>query len=109
MHPAAGESTVDGVWTRLWRCVRHRWADESDTRKVIDAAMLERLASRVAASERRHTGEVRIYVEADGIELPLDFDPDEADEIAEELRSAAEAARALRSDAKPGAKPGKKR
>ncbi|MCB1361170.1 MAG: hypothetical protein H6899_03970 [Rhodobacter sp.] len=54
-------------------------------------------------------GMVRIYVEADGIELPLDFDPDEADEIAEELRSAAEAARALRSDAKPGAKPGKKR
>ena len=54
-------------------------------------------------------GMVRIYVEADGIELPLDFDPDEADEIAEELRSAAEAARALRSDANPGAKSGKKR
>ena len=36
----------------------------------------------------------RIYVEAEGgIELPLDFDPEEAEEIAEELRAAAEAAR----------------
>ena len=38
---------------------------------------------------------VRIYIEAEGgIELPLDFDPDEAEEIAEELRAAAEVARA---------------
>ncbi|WP_309668291.1 DUF6324 family protein [Tabrizicola sp.] len=41
-------------------------------------------------------GMVRIYIEAEGgIELPLDFDPEEADEIAEELRAAAEAARAM--------------
>lgn len=41
-------------------------------------------------------GMVRIYVEADGgIELPLDFEPEEAEEIAEELRAAAEAARSL--------------
>jgi len=38
-------------------------------------------------------GMVRIYVEAEGLELPLDFDPEEAEEIAEELRAAAEAAR----------------
>lgn len=39
-------------------------------------------------------GMVRIYIEAEGgVELPLDFDPEEADEIAEELRAAAEAAR----------------
>ncbi len=39
-------------------------------------------------------GMVRIYIEADnGIEIPMDFDPDEALEIAEELRAAAEAAR----------------
>ena len=43
-------------------------------------------------------GMVRIYVEAEGgIELPLDFDPEEAEEIAEELRVAAEAARAMGS------------
>ena len=39
-------------------------------------------------------GMVRIYVAAEGgIELPLDFDPDEAEEIAEELRAAAQVAR----------------
>ncbi len=40
-------------------------------------------------------GMVRIYVEAEGMELPLDFDPEEAEEIAEELRAAAEAARGM--------------
>jgi len=38
-------------------------------------------------------GMVRIYIEADGVDLPLDFDPDEALEIAEELRAAAETVR----------------
>lgn len=38
-------------------------------------------------------GMVRIYVEAEGVDLPLDFDPDEAVEIAEELKAAAERAR----------------
>ena len=38
-------------------------------------------------------GMVRIYVEGEGLELPLDFDPDEAEEIAEEIRAAAAAAR----------------
>ena len=39
-------------------------------------------------------GMVRIYVEAEGgIELPLDFEPEEALEIAEEIRAAAEIAR----------------
>ena len=40
-------------------------------------------------------GMVRIFVEAEGVELPLDFDPEEAEEIAEELRAAAEAARGM--------------
>ena len=35
-------------------------------------------------------GMVRIYIEAEGVDLPLDFDPDEALDIAEELRNAAE-------------------
>lgn len=52
-------------------------------------------------------GMVRIYIEAEGgIDLPLDFDPEEADEIAEELRAAAEAARAM--GAGPAAKPKKR-
>ncbi|MEI4486758.1 DUF6324 family protein [Frigidibacter sp. MR17.14] len=57
-------------------------------------------------------GMVRIYVEAEGLELPLDFDPEEAEEIAEELRAAAEAARQM-TPAKPAGapqgKPGKGR
>ena len=40
-------------------------------------------------------GMVRIYVEGDGVDLPLDFDPDEAEEIADELRAAAAAARKM--------------
>ena len=52
-------------------------------------------------------GMVRIYVEAEGgIELPLDFDPEEAEEIAEELRAAAEAARAMGD--RPAPKPKKR-
>ncbi|NCO85456.1 MAG: hypothetical protein GW886_02350 [Rhodobacterales bacterium] len=38
-------------------------------------------------------GMVRIFIEGSGIEIPMDFDPDEADEIAEEIRAAAIAAR----------------
>ena len=41
-------------------------------------------------------GMVRIYVEADGVELPLDFDPEEALEIAEELKGAAQRAKSVR-------------
>ena len=47
-------------------------------------------------------GMVRIYIEAEGgVDLPWDFDPDEADEIAEELRAAAEAARVMAGGGKP--------
>lgn len=49
---------------RLKRMLRHRWRDESDARRAVPPELLERLAARVAASERRHSGEVRIYVEA---------------------------------------------
>ncbi len=39
-------------------------------------------------------GMVRLYIEAEGgIEIPMDFEPDEALEIAEEIRAAAERAR----------------
>jgi len=40
-------------------------------------------------------GMVRLYVEGEGIDLPLDFEPEEAEEIAEELRAAAVKARAM--------------
>jgi uncharacterized membrane protein len=58
-------------WRRiLGRIWRHRWLDESDTAKSIPPDLLERLARRVAASEKRHSGEIRIYVEAG---LPMSY------------------------------------
>lgn len=42
-------------------------------------------------------GMVRIYVEGDGIDIPMDFDPEEAEEIAEEIRAAAQRAKAIAS------------
>jgi len=38
-------------------------------------------------------GMVRLFIESQGVEVPMDFDPDEADEIAEEIRAAANQAR----------------
>ena len=49
-------------------------------------------------------GMVRIYVESRGAEIPMDFEPEEAEEIAEELRAAA--AQARRSGKKAGKKKG---
>lgn len=41
-------------------------------------------------------GMVRIFIQAGDTEIPMDFDPEEAEEIAEELRAAAMAARAIK-------------
>ncbi|MBE9476720.1 MAG: hypothetical protein IME92_06195 [Proteobacteria bacterium] len=41
-------------------------------------------------------GMVRLFIDAGTLEIPLDFDPDEADEIAEEIRAAAARARAVK-------------
>ena len=54
-------------------------------------------------------GMVRIFVEGEGIDLPLDFDPEEAEEIAEELLAAAEAAREILAGGKKSGGPKKKR
>ena len=49
---------------RLNRILKHRWADVRDTHSALDAAALARLEARVAASEQRHSGEIRLSVEA---------------------------------------------
>ena len=49
-------------------------------------------------------GMVRIYVTGDGFELPFDFEPEEAEEIADELMAAAEAAREMAAGKKPKGK-----
>ena len=48
----------------LHTLLRHRWRDESDARRTLPPEAMERLRQRVAASERRHTGQVRIAIEA---------------------------------------------
>ncbi|PIF75293.1 TLP183/Psb32/MOLO-1 phosphatase superfamily protein [Variovorax sp. 54] len=58
------------LFSKLGRIWRHRWTDEAAVRRVLPADALERLAGRVAASERRHSGEVRICVEAG---LPMSY------------------------------------
>lgn len=50
--------------------MRHRWCDSRDTRRRIPDDMAERLSARIGASEARHTGQVRICVEA---ALPTDL------------------------------------
>ncbi|MCW5651771.1 MAG: TPM domain-containing protein [Ramlibacter sp.] len=55
---------------RLRRLVRNLWLDVADTRRAIPADMAQRLMARVTASEKRHSGEIRICVEAG---LPLSY------------------------------------
>lgn len=56
--------------SKLFTILKHRWLDSSDTRRRVDDAMAERLSLRVAASEGRHSGEIRVCVEA---ALPLSY------------------------------------
>ena len=42
-------------------------------------------------------GMVRIFIAAGDLEVPMDFEPDEAEEIADEIRAAAAAASKLRA------------
>ena len=55
---------------RLSRILKHRWTDETDTRRALGADALQRLEARVAASETGHSGEIRLCVEAG---LPLSY------------------------------------
>jgi uncharacterized membrane protein len=55
---------------KLARLLRHAWLDESDARRALGDAAVQRLEARVATSERRHSGEIRVCVEAG---LPLSY------------------------------------
>ena len=55
---------------KLKTILRHVWLDASDAERAISPDLLARLTTRVTASEARHTGEIRIYVEA---ALPLSY------------------------------------
>lgn len=58
------------VMNKLKRLLRHLWLDASDAQHVIAPDVLVRLTQRVAASERRHSGQLRICVEA---ALPMSY------------------------------------
>jgi len=55
---------------RFARILRHRWHDETDTARALSRAALARLETRVAASEQRHSGQIRLCVESG---LPLSY------------------------------------
>ena len=55
---------------RLLRILKHRWWDETDTHKALRPDAVARIEARVKASERAHTGEIRVCVEAG---LPLSY------------------------------------
>ena len=54
--------------SRVLRFFMHGWLDAADARRALGAGSLERLQERVRQSERGHTGEIRLCVEAG---LPL--------------------------------------
>lgn len=49
---------------RIQRLLRHRWHDQAALRRALPPAALERLTQRVQMSELRHSGEIRIFIEA---------------------------------------------
>jgi uncharacterized membrane protein len=55
---------------KLLRILKHRWLDESDALRKLGPDALVRIEARVASSERRHSGEIRVCVEAG---LPLSY------------------------------------
>lgn len=55
---------TQSFFSKLLRLWRHRWVDAADVQRALPPEALQRLGARVAASERRHSGEVRICIEA---------------------------------------------
>ena len=58
------------MFSTLNRLLRHTWLDHTDAARAIPPALAERLRRDVAASEQRHTGEVRICIEGS---LPVSY------------------------------------
>jgi uncharacterized membrane protein len=56
--------------SKLLRILKHRWLDERDAQRALGKGALARLAALVQTSERSHSGEIRLCVEAG---LPLSY------------------------------------
>lgn len=50
--------------TRGVRWFRHWWHDEPEARRILGDSGLARIAAQVAASEKHHTGEIRVCIES---------------------------------------------
>ncbi|MBC7717301.1 MAG: TPM domain-containing protein [Pseudorhodobacter sp.] len=55
---------------KLSRLIKHRMVDETDAKRALSPAALDRIEARVKASERHHSGEIKVCVEAS---LPLSY------------------------------------
>ncbi len=58
------------MFSTVRRIFKHRWFDSRAAKRALSHAALTRLAERISLSEQRHTGEIRIAVEAG---LPLSY------------------------------------
>lgn len=59
-----------GFFAKLRRIWSHRWLDERDVRRAVPPELLSKLERFTAASEARHSGEIRICIEAG---LPMSY------------------------------------
>ena len=55
---------------KLMRILKHRWLDERDAQRALGEGALARIEARVQANEKRHSGEIRVCIEAG---LPLSY------------------------------------
>jgi uncharacterized membrane protein len=58
------------MWQVLKRVLRHRWQADDAAARAIPHSLMDKLAALVKDSEAKHSGEIRIYVEAG---LPLSY------------------------------------
>jgi len=56
--------------SKLLRILKHCWLDERDTQRALGKGTLAQLEARVQASEKTHSGEIRLCFEAG---LPLSY------------------------------------
>jgi len=61
--PEAGNSRI-GMLAHIKTLLRHRWRDASSARRCLSRATLKKLQIGIGESERKHSGQIRICVEA---------------------------------------------
>ena len=49
---------------RLLQLLKHRRLDETDAKRLLGEGAMQRVEARVSASEKRHSGEIRVCIES---------------------------------------------